>query len=341
MTDTYKKFKKIGRFSDVVRSLTLQQQFVGKDENGVSMYDDSIQPKGKILFFGTTKLHGTNASITWDGETLRAGKRTSYIDSGHMGFHEWVRANEEFLIEAISSVSKEHLERKITVFGEWCGKGVQKKVAVSELEKTFYVFSIFVHDEDYESGGYYLPDYNVAGFQRDSSRNLDNLMMYSRWQVELDLENPQKAADAINHFVEEVDKECPVGKVKNVLGHGEGIVFTNQDKTIWFKAKGASHTTARGAEKKATVDPVKAASVEEFTRTTVTEDRLEQGYALMKESYGYVERKHTGEFLKWVVMDILEEEKNSMESSGLEKKDVTSSLSTAARVWLFNKIDSL
>ena len=30
----------------------------------------------------------------------------------------------------------------ITVFGEWAGKGVQPKVAISELPKTFYMFGV-------------------------------------------------------------------------------------------------------------------------------------------------------------------------------------------------------
>ena len=36
----------------------------------------------------------------------------------------------------------------VTVFGEWCGKGIQKGVAINQLEKMFIIFELKLSYDD-------------------------------------------------------------------------------------------------------------------------------------------------------------------------------------------------
>jgi len=53
----FKKFKKIGQFKDSIVSIKSQSQYVGKDENGESIYDET-RCLPTVVFKGTVKLHG-------------------------------------------------------------------------------------------------------------------------------------------------------------------------------------------------------------------------------------------------------------------------------------------
>ena len=86
------------------------------------------------------------------------------------------------------------------------------------------------------------------------------------------------------------------------------------------------------------IAPEKAASINEFIGMVMTESRLEQGMSHLSEHGHEHSRKSTGQFLKWVVNDVLKEETDRMEASGLSKGDVTKAASTKAREWFFAKV---
>ena len=58
-------YPKIGQFRDVVTSIRRQSSFVEIDNEGDPVYDPSL-PKPKVVFTGTVKLHGTNASVCYN-----------------------------------------------------------------------------------------------------------------------------------------------------------------------------------------------------------------------------------------------------------------------------------
>ena len=90
----------------------------------------------------------------------------------------------------------------------------------------------------------------------------------------------------------------------------------------------------------ATLDPIKAKNIQDFIALTVTEDRLDQAWGILEQEVGEITRKHTGDFVRWVNNDIVAEEGDGMEASGLERNDVGAAISTSARCWMFKKIDS-
>ena len=81
----------------------------------------------QLTYRAKVKLHGTNAGvqITPSGEVV-AQKRTEIITSeaDNAGFAAWVEKN-------ISYFSQLKGNSHLTIFGEWCGSGIQKGVAIS------------------------------------------------------------------------------------------------------------------------------------------------------------------------------------------------------------------
>ena len=90
----------------------------------------------------------------------------------------------------------------------------------------------------------------------------------------------------------------------------------------------------------ATLDPIKAKGIQDFVAQTVTEDRLEQCWQTLEQEVGEITRKHTGDFIRWMVSDVVAEEGDGMHASGLERSDIGKYISTTSRAWMFKKIDS-
>ena len=78
----------------------------------------------------------------------------------------------------------------ITIFGEWAGKGIQKKVAISELPKAFYMFGVHIKHRCENGSDYWLsseivsqlefqkPIYNLYDFQRPRSVKRLSIIIY-------------------------------------------------------------------------------------------------------------------------------------------------------------------
>jgi len=49
----------------------------------------------------------------------------------------------------------------------------------------------------------------------------------------------------------------------------------------------------------------------------------------------------TGDYLRWVVTDILKEEADTMEASGLTAKDVGGAISKKAKMYWFAKVNEI
>ena len=165
--------------------------------------------------------------------------------------------------------------------------------------------------------------------------NTYNIHQFTTFNVVIDFNNPQPALDIINKLTLQVEENCPVGRYFNVTGIGEGIVWTPVDpkwageSKFIFKTKGLKHENV--IKKKAEIDPEKSGNVEVFIEKYVVEERLNQGLKYLKDNNIEIEDKSTGQFIKWVVQDVLKETKDEMVASNLTEKDVTSSISRKAR----------
>jgi hypothetical protein len=104
-----------------------------------------------------------------------------------------------------------------------------------------------------------------------------------------------------------------------------------------MKTKGDQHSNTK-VKKLASVDVEKVSSIKEFVEYAVTENRMEQA---VSEIFGKEEPtiQKMGDFLRWLIKDIVDEESDTLEENGLSVKDIGKYISNAARPWFQNLLN--
>lgn len=349
---TFVSFPKIGQYNATIQSICSRERYIGPNEDGEPQYDNE-KALPTVTAIGTVKLHGTNAGIGFLGDEIWFQSRTGVITpvKDNAGFAAAMSSEEKIsALKEINRMIRENHnvkdEHTIIIFGEWCGKGVQKSVAISELSKRFVIFAIRCVDTNRDENGNYTYDkwLPIAGYE-----NIDidvyNIENFNKYELEINLNVPSSVIDTIQEIVDNVEQECPVAKNFGVSGIGEGLVWTiDHMGTIHrFKTKGKKHSVVKPKDgKTAQVDVEKLNSINEFVEYTVTEARLEQGIDVNFNSKNIIPTvKETGVFLKWLVSDIVEEEINTLSDNGLSVKDVSGAISKVGREWFFKHLDKL
>lgn len=341
------KFPSIEQFRNVIRHVKTHAQYAGKDENGDAIYDQS-KPIPTLKFRGTVKLHGTNAGIVYDVETdsltYQSRERELSLTQDNAGFMLTMMKHEDFFLTLFRLVAALKPElSKIAIFGEWCGQGIQKGVAVSQLPKMFVAFAM---KEIYNDGTSKWCEFPVnAGIpegERDTPLYLIN--EFPTYEIEIDFKHPELAQNKMVEITEEVEKECPVGKAFGVSGIGEGVVWTCvsdgwNDSGTWFKVKGEKHSVSK-VKTLAAVDVEAVATLKAFVDATVTEARLEQGLDnLVREQLKPVEMTSMGDFLRWVYNDVIKEEQDTIVANGIDPKKIGGAIANVARPWFVKKVN--
>lgn len=119
-----------------------------------------ITVAGEVRLVGTTKLHGTNAAISFHNGTITYQSRNRVLKVGddNHGFAAHMSQFEDtekygLGLKALLSLLNERgysfktAEGPTTFFGEWCGRGIMKGMGVNELDKMFVIFGVLVGDE--------------------------------------------------------------------------------------------------------------------------------------------------------------------------------------------------
>ena len=96
--------------------------------------------------------------------------------------------------------------------------------------------------------------------------------------------------------------------------------------------KGEQHSVSK-VKTLAPVDTEKLANIQEFIDYACTENRMLQGLDYLREQQLTIEMKNIGTFLKWLVSDIIKEEKDTMEKSNIDPKDIGRAAQLKARPW--------
>lgn len=346
-------YSKTPKISDAIYDIRLRLSYTGKDDQGNPTYNsDYVYPK--LTFEGTVKLHGTNASVVYDNGNIYAQSRENVlsINNDNAGFCFWVENNKEFLNDLFKEIQNKYRiepENKIVIFGEWAGKGIQKNVAINKIDKSFFVFGIKIIDayitkieNDIEVPTSYWIDFKDLRFP--NIKNMYNIFEFTTYSVEIDLNNPKEVEDILNEITDQVEKECPVAKHFGISGLGEGVVWTTlltingNTSKLKFKTKGKKHQEVNKEGKNITIDEVKLGSIQDFIEYAVTENRVRNGINIL---FGN-ERpdiKRMGDFMKWIINDVITEEGKELYKNNLEVKDVNKYISNKARD-LFLKIQS-
>lgn len=304
--ESYKSFEK-----DLLKELPTEQQ--------------------KLTLVGTVKLHGTHADIVYRKRRIENDLFDVYYQSrnrvlskeedncGFVAFMEKVSPTDLMgLFTSIESIYKNTSSENITtlmISGEFCGGRIQKRVAISQLEKMFVIFSLKINDRwmDMESFG-------RISLEPKRIYNIQRSWVY----IEEYTPGCEKIVQRLTDITDRVEKECPFGKSFNVSGLGEGIVWVCKEKCsqsrFWFKVKGEEHAISRGktVKEQTPEEKERMQEISYFVDGVVTRARLEQGLDYLREMNLALDMKNMSTFLKWVVEDVIKEESDDMQELGLD-----------------------
>lgn len=291
-----------------------------------------------VHYRGKVKLHGTNAGIQLhtDGRVVPQSRTTELVDGAdNAGFAKWVESNRD----KWAAIATENL----VVFGEWCGPGVQKGVAVSEIPKK--IFAVFaarsLEDDTFVSDPLELSKM-VKGIPDTYVLPWHTAVIPVNWGGTV--EELTTSVNHINDLVMEVETNDPwVESTFGVKGTGEGLVFYPIAYPHWtlsgfndlcFKAKGEKHKNIKTAAP-AQVNAEAAASIDQFADLVLTEARLEQGAG------GSYEMKNIGKFLAWIAADVQKETQDELDASQLTWNQVSKAVANKSRAWYLAKAKAL
>lgn len=295
-----------------------------------------VQEKPILNFYGTIKLHGTNAGIGYDGKNLWSQSRSNIITikNDNAGFAFFVESNKEYILNLMEKLITEYSididSNYIVLFGEWCGNGIQKNVGISQFEKMFFVFDLKIISKEDIRQIYYI-DSKLDIIKSDPLRRIYNIHEFKTYSIQLDLNNLEKAQLEITKIVEEIEANCPITQALGKSGIGEGIVFRhyyNKMARIIFKAKGKLHSVSNNKDM-VQIKVEKNQDIIQFVNNTVTLNRFEQSlehiYKLNPELSTYAkpyEKKDIPNVINWIRDDILKEEIDTIIENNFEPKQL-------------------
>lgn len=311
-----------------------------------------------VVYRGKVKLDGTNAGVQLfpDGRIVpQSRSRILDPDSDNMNFAKWVVPNYNYFAEVRKLADeKGYKNQHLTIFGEWCGKGVQKRTAISKIDGQ--IFAIFAMQID-----------PLAQIETDPAKIKEILPQHDQvfvipWYVPNDgssdmlfdftnVEELARQAEQLNGIVAEIERCDPFVKHNfNINGLGEGIVMypiingkTLVDRMAYsdlvFKAKGEKHKVVN-TKNPVQIDPEFVATVDNFVDLFVTENRLEQIAQKVLEGKKPTPQT-TGPFIKAFGQDVVKESKAELEASGLEWRQVAKNINSRAAKWWKEQCEKL
>lgn len=334
-------YPSIEQFRNVISSINRQVSFAGFDENNQPIYN-SLAKKPILTFKGTVKLHGTNAGISYNyNDGMWAQSRENIITplKDNAGFAFFVENNTNSIINLFNRlVINNGLDlntQTLTIFGEWVGKGIQKGVAISNIDKSFFIFGAKVSLPDDEQHSYWVETIGL----RSPTDKIYNIEDYPTYSVDIDFNNPQLIQNELIELTLKVEEECPVGAAFGFKGVGEGIVFTcNYNGIVYrFKSKGEKHSVSK-VKTLNSVDVEKVNSITEFVDYAVTENRFNQAIEKVFEGEEPTV-KGIADVMRWIVADVVKEESDTMLANGLEPKDIGKYISSKVRPMFFDLLN--
>lgn len=315
------KFGSIGQFRNFIKTM----QYLGWR---------------KINLIGTVKIHGTNSSVGLDLKDnslfYQSRNRVLSLDDDNYDFAKYIEDNKSEFLKIFDEIKNKINTEKydsIIIYGELAGKGIQNKVAVSQIDRFFAPFSVIGVNKN-------TVDQLDVKLSVNESIRFYPVETFGVYNIQLDLDNVHLAQQEIKDLTISVENECPVGKYFGVSGTGEGIVFTDETKQYSFKSKGEKHSVSK-VKVIANVDIEKINKIKDFVDYSVTENRLNQGIEYLKEMNKELDISSMGDFLRWLANDVLKEEQDVISENGLDNdlKAIMKSVSSKGRKWFMDKID--
>lgn len=347
-------FPSIGPFRTVIADVTGQARQYDADGN-------KKLPVHK--FIGTVKVHGTNAAIGYQqglGHWCQSRNMIITPTKDNLGFAEYMdpfadRLFAERVLPHCPIIRKSYERgQKIVIFGEWCGGNIQGHVAIVDLPKMFLIFKVRVIAgkttiETNETEGASQPTDKMNSFWippeewsiiKWHDRSIYNIYDFPTYAIDIDFKQPELSQDELAEITEKVEKQCPVGEYFQRVGIGEGVVWTEWAQTrgdLTFKVKGWEHSGTK-VRKLADISTEKLNNIQEFVDYACTANRMRQALDYLREQQLTMEMENSRIFVKWLVNDIVKEEKDTIGDSNISAKDVGQAVSVKARAWFHQQL---
>jgi RNA ligase len=340
---TFIAFPSIKQYKDIIRQV--------KDN---AKYHN--MPTPTLTFQGTVKLHGTNAGVVLlpDG-TIQVQSRERIITplDDNAGFAMFVEQNKAYfksLLYMFADLTTNQND-SVQIYGEWCGGSIQKSVGLNKLSKMFIIFAVRI-SENSEGSNWLSQEVvqSVITKVQNKPSTIHSSTDFPVFYCSIDFSDPVRQQNFLCDLTQSVEKDCPVARMllpdstDELIG--EGIVWEciSQFDTVYdlpfctkglrFKVKGEKHVSSK-VKTLAPIDTEKLDSIQAFCDMVLTDSRLWQGVDKMHELGKECTERSTGDYIKWIVGDVLKEDMDALVASGWTTKDVTSVLSKGARLHWF------
>jgi hypothetical protein len=350
-------FGSIEEMNGVVKSIKRQVTFVGSDENGEAIYDNSIEMP-TVDFTITEKSHGTNSGFSYnniDGAWYQSGKNIITPTKDNAGCAFMMETNKDIwidLIKKIAEVNNINLDKKgIVLYAELQGGNVQKNTACSGLEKSFLIFQYCkVYDiNNSEVENIWVETKTNDVFVDSPEVKIYNVMNLNSDIFTIDFKEPVLYKNKLIEMVEEIEKNSIIGEKLGKSGNiGEGFVLQAMLMGVLHRFKVKGNLYAKHSGKVKTLKPVDEAR-ENLKRTFVNEVacqpfRLDQMFTEIKNSkyngdVSMMSKKDTGNYIKLVFGDVVKEHINDMIEKEIEPKEISSMISQVSKNYFFNRLD--
>jgi hypothetical protein len=338
------KFPSIEQFRTIVANVNRHFNFIGLDENGDAIYDQTL-PKPVITFKGTVKLHGTNAGVSFNnigGLWAQSRENIITVEKDNAGFAFFVESNKEIFEQMANDIAHVYGlnldNNSVTIYGEWCGGNIQKGVGICNLPKSFFIFGVKItpHTETEEELKANPAYWVNSDFLKNNDVKIYNIEDFKTYSIDIDFNMPQLVQNDLSDLTIKVEEECPVAKEFGFEGIGEGIVWTAEfkDNVYRFKVKGEKHSSSK-VKTLANVNVEKLEGIQKFVDYAVTESRFKQALENVFPNQEPIDVKKMGEVIRWVVNDVIKEEMDTMVENQVEPKEVNKYISSKVREMFF------
>lgn len=306
-----------------------------------------------LKFVGTIKLHGSNAAIGYHKDLGHWCQSRNLIVTPQKDFESCAKSLSpvadqfltEFVLPQCPAIREQYeLGRTVVIFGEWCGGKIQKNVAIFGLPKMFVIFNVRVVETDEDGqplteSAFWLQPKQWSHIKWHE-KLIYNVYDFPTHEIDINFECPEIAQNKLVEITETVESQCPVGTYFDRAGLGEGVVWTEWEKSngkLMFKVKGDKHSVTN-VTTLAPVDTEKFQNIQNFIDYACTENRMHQGLDYLREQQLKIEMKNFGTLIKWIVGDIVKEEKDTMEASGISATDVGRNARNRVLPWFKNQL---
>lgn len=360
-------------------------------------------PRGPIVFRGTVKLHGTNVCIveSSDGHLYGQGHGRVFQagETGRQtfGFVQFLDQPDRAaairrMFDAVRTAARQQFRRedptapagdeKLTVlyYGEFCGRGIQAGVAISELpERAFFGFALKVIRE--ATGTHRWLNLRLLSATLPEATECPAQRLYSvhrfpgaTCRIVVDPADLPAARTAVRELVARVEHRCPVAAALGHEGTGEGWVFCANEEPCegapeakteaaaargkewaWlaraFKAKADRFRDTRPATEAKAAGGGPQQAVRAFVERAVTEVRLRKGIDALREAGAAADaapawsKKVVPRLAEWVLNDLLVEEDSEVAALGLSggagRRTLTAAVTTTTAGLLTALLDQL